>query len=84
MSQRIANSVQTHDSWQRSAHEDVLIAAYALVLTQSTIDAAYNTPRHEADWRTGMADHPALRAMRSAMEHFRAIATPRTGAPLPT
>ncbi|WP_049716502.1 family 2 encapsulin nanocompartment cargo protein terpene cyclase [Streptomyces caatingaensis] len=48
----------------------------ALALAQSAIDPAHNVPRYEADWRTGMDSHPALRSMRSAMEYFRALATP--------
>lgn len=48
----------------------------ALALAQSAIDPAYNTPRYEADWRKGIEAHPALRAMRSAMDHFHALSTP--------
>ncbi|MFC7304569.1 family 2 encapsulin nanocompartment cargo protein terpene cyclase [Streptomyces monticola] len=47
-----------------------------LALAQSAIDPAHNTPRYEADWRSGLDSHPALRSMRSAMGHFRALATP--------
>ncbi|MFH8487348.1 family 2 encapsulin nanocompartment cargo protein terpene cyclase [Streptomyces longisporoflavus] len=48
----------------------------ALAVAQSAIDPAHNIPRYEADWRSGLASHPALRAMRSAMDHLRALATP--------
>ncbi|MEV0522387.1 family 2 encapsulin nanocompartment cargo protein terpene cyclase [Streptomyces sp. NPDC050439] len=48
----------------------------ALAVAQSAIDPAHNTPRYEADWRSGVESHPALRSMRSAMDHFRALATP--------
>ncbi|GAA2912281.1 family 2 encapsulin nanocompartment cargo protein terpene cyclase [Streptomyces thioluteus] len=48
----------------------------ALAVAQSAIDPAHNTQRYEADWRAGLASHPALRSMRSAMEYFDALATP--------
>lgn len=48
----------------------------ALAVAQSAIDPAHNTPRYEADWRSGLDSHPALRSMRSAMGHLRALATP--------
>ncbi|MEV4743303.1 family 2 encapsulin nanocompartment cargo protein terpene cyclase [Streptomyces sp. NPDC049555] len=48
----------------------------ALAVAQSAIDPAHNTPRYEADWRTGLESHPALRSMRSAMDYFYALATP--------
>ncbi|MFC5720773.1 family 2 encapsulin nanocompartment cargo protein terpene cyclase [Streptomyces gamaensis] len=48
----------------------------ALAVAQSAIDPAHNTPRYEADWRTGLDSHPALRSMRSAMDYFYALATP--------
>ncbi|HET6857600.1 MAG TPA: family 2 encapsulin nanocompartment cargo protein terpene cyclase [Streptomyces sp.] len=48
----------------------------ALAVAQSAIDPAHNTPRYEADWRSGVDSHPALRSMRSAMDHLRALATP--------
>ncbi|MBH1936062.1 2-methylisoborneol synthase [Streptomyces sp. AV19] len=48
----------------------------ALAVAQSAIDPAHNTLRYEADWRAGVASHPALRSMRSAMEYFDALATP--------
>ncbi|MGW7087004.1 family 2 encapsulin nanocompartment cargo protein terpene cyclase [Streptomyces sp. NPDC054871] len=48
----------------------------ALAIAQSAIDPAHNTPRYEADWRSGVESHPALRSMRSAMDHFRVLATP--------
>ncbi|MEV8020113.1 family 2 encapsulin nanocompartment cargo protein terpene cyclase [Streptomyces sp. NPDC086554] len=48
----------------------------ALAVAQSAIDPAHNTPRYEADWRSGVDSHPALRSMRSAMDHFRALVTP--------
>ncbi|MEU7164302.1 family 2 encapsulin nanocompartment cargo protein terpene cyclase [Streptomyces morookaense] len=48
----------------------------ALAVAQSAIDPAHNTPRYEADWRAGLDAHPALRSMRSAMDHFYALSTP--------
>ncbi|MEV0223383.1 family 2 encapsulin nanocompartment cargo protein terpene cyclase [Streptomyces sp. NPDC050704] len=48
----------------------------ALAVAQSAIDPAHNTPRYEADWRSGLDSHPALRSMRSAMDHLCALATP--------
>ncbi|RLU81749.1 2-methylisoborneol synthase [Streptomyces griseocarneus] len=48
----------------------------ALAVAQSAIDPSHNTPRYEADWRAGVESHPALRSMRSAMDHFYALATP--------
>ncbi|MFD3578978.1 hypothetical protein [Streptomyces sp. NPDC058644] len=48
----------------------------ALAVARSAIDPAHNTPRYEADWRSGLDSHPALRSMRSAMDHLRALATP--------
>ncbi|MFF4528342.1 family 2 encapsulin nanocompartment cargo protein terpene cyclase [Streptomyces sp. NPDC001407] len=48
----------------------------ALAVAQSAIDPAHNTPRYEADWQAGVGSHPALRSMRSAMDHFQALATP--------
>ncbi|WP_329562321.1 family 2 encapsulin nanocompartment cargo protein terpene cyclase [Kitasatospora sp. NBC_01266] len=48
----------------------------ALVVAQSAIDPAHNTPRYEADWRAALAAHPALRAMWSAMGYFHQLATP--------
>ncbi|MFI1801472.1 family 2 encapsulin nanocompartment cargo protein terpene cyclase [Streptomyces sp. NPDC020379] len=48
----------------------------ALAVAQSAIDPSHNTPRYEADWRTGIGSHPALRSMRSAMDYFYALATP--------
>jgi 2-methylisoborneol synthase len=48
----------------------------ALVVAQSMIDPPHNTPRYESDWRTTTAAHPALRAMRSAMDYFHELGTP--------
>ncbi|MGH4032018.1 family 2 encapsulin nanocompartment cargo protein terpene cyclase [Actinomycetota bacterium Odt1-20B] len=51
----------------------------ALVVAQSAIDPAHNTPRYEADGRAALHSHPALRSMRSAMDHFLELASPAQG-----
>jgi 2-methylisoborneol synthase len=47
-----------------------------LAVAQAAIDPAHMPPRYAEQYEQALGDHPALRAMRSAMDHFERIATP--------
>ncbi|MCP2341645.1 terpene synthase family protein [Actinomadura rupiterrae] len=47
-----------------------------LLVAQSAIDPLHTTKPQIPKWLAGLASHPALRAMRSAMGYFERIATP--------
>ncbi|MEV0323703.1 family 2 encapsulin nanocompartment cargo protein terpene cyclase [Streptomyces sp. NPDC050658] len=48
----------------------------ALAIAQAAIDPVHTTSRYESETREALDSHPALRSMRSAMDYFRALATP--------
>ncbi|MFC4907148.1 family 2 encapsulin nanocompartment cargo protein terpene cyclase [Actinomadura gamaensis] len=47
-----------------------------LLVAQSAIDPLHTTKAQIPKWLAGLASHPALRSMRSAMNYFERIATP--------